>query len=97
MLSFMENADNKTALETLLLAVSLCDSQADFARRIGRSTQAVWTWVNRDKKVPVEACPFVENAFKDPRITCERLRPDYRGFEILRESSVRTGSHREVA
>lgn len=83
----MENVDQPTALETLLLAVTLCGSQAEFARRIGRSTQAVWTWVNREKQAPVEACPFIEDAFKDPRITCERLRPDYKGFEILRESN----------
>lgn len=82
----MENAAQTLALETLKLAVSLCDSQADFARRIGSSTQAVWQWINRDKRAPVEACPFIEDALKDERITCEKLRPDYRGFEILRDS-----------
>lgn len=81
----MENAAQNLALDTLKLAVTLCGTQAEFARRIGCSTQAVWQWINRDKRAPVDACPFIEAAVKDERVTCERLRPDYRGFEIIRD------------
>lgn len=93
----MDNADTQTPLETLLLAVELCDhSQAEFARRIKRSTQVVWAWINRDKQASVEACPFIEAAVKDPRVTCELLRPDYKGWEILRDSPQHSESQAEV-
>lgn len=74
-----------TPKETLVLAVSLCQSKADFARRVGCSQQVVRNWLTRDKRISVEACPFIVNAVKDPRVTLERLRPDYRGWDILRQ------------
>jgi DNA-binding transcriptional regulator YdaS (Cro superfamily) len=84
----MDTKPTTLAFDTLMLAVSMCGSQAEFARRIGSNPQAVWQWINRDKRASVEACPFIERALKDERITCENLRPDYRGFEILRESRI---------
>jgi len=86
MLTLMDKADPLSPLEVLQLAVDICGSQAEFARRIERTTQAVWTWMNREKQPPVEACPFIEDAMKDVRIICETLRPDYKGWEILRQS-----------
>ncbi|WP_429437641.1 transcriptional regulator [Paraburkholderia sp. GAS33] len=77
------------SLETLLLAVHLCNnSQAELARRINRSKQDIWNWLNRDKRAPVDACPFIEAACGDPRVTCELLRPDYEGWALLRASAL---------
>lgn len=71
-------------LETLQLAVDICATQAELARRINRSPQDVWNWLNRDHQAPVDACPFIENACADPRVICETLRPDYAGWALLR-------------
>lgn len=75
-----------TALSTLCRAVELCDNnQALLARRCKRKPQEIWNWINRDKKAPVDACPFIEAACDfNPEVTCEKLRPDYEGWEILR-------------
>lgn len=75
------NAD--LPLQTLLLAISLCATKAEFARRIKRSPQEVWNWVNRDKRAPVDACPFIVAACTHPDITLERLRPDYEGWALI--------------
>lgn len=76
------NAD--LALQTLLRAVDLCVTKAELARRIKRSPQEVWNWVNRDKRAPVDACPFIVAACDHPDVTLERLRPDYEGWALLR-------------
>jgi DNA-binding transcriptional regulator YdaS (Cro superfamily) len=73
-----------TPKETLLLAVDLCQTKAELARRINRKPQEINNWLNRGDKVPVEACPFIANACADPRVTCEALRPDYEGWAVLR-------------
>lgn len=72
------------SLRALQLAVEKFDSQAEFARRIKRRPQEVWNWLNRDHQAPIDACPFIEAACSDDRITCETLRPDYEGWAILR-------------
>lgn len=77
-----------TALEALTLAVELCDTQAKLARRIGRKPQEVWNWLNRDHQAPIDACPFIEAACADPRVTCETLRPDYDGWALIRAGAV---------
>jgi DNA-binding transcriptional regulator YdaS (Cro superfamily) len=76
-----------TALATLQLAVELCTSQAELARRIGRKPQEVWNWLNRDSQAPIDACAFIEAACSDPRVTCESLRPDYDGWVLLRRGT----------
>lgn len=87
--SRMNTFPQLSPFETLCLAVSLCDSQADFARRVGVSPQAVSNWIKRDRRTPVEACPFVERAVADPRVVCETLRPDYQGWAVLRRRLLR--------
>ncbi|WP_264856596.1 transcriptional regulator [Burkholderia cenocepacia] len=80
------------ALETLLLAVELCgNTQAELARRIGRKPQEVWNWLKRDGQAPIDACPFIEAACADPRVTCETLRPDYDGWAIVRAGGSTPG------
>jgi DNA-binding transcriptional regulator YdaS (Cro superfamily) len=76
---------NNHALQTLLFAIGRFDSQAEFARQVKRRPQEVWNWINRDKKAPVEACPFIEAACNHPRVTCEKLRPDYEGWKLMRK------------
>ncbi|QWC87524.1 helix-turn-helix domain-containing protein [Cupriavidus metallidurans] len=71
------------ALQTLELAVSLCKTKAEFARRIRRSPQEVWNWVHRDRRAPVDACPFIVAACKHPEVTLEGLRPDYQGWALV--------------
>lgn len=75
--------------ETLSLAVDLCDSQADFARRVGVSPQVVRNWIKRDRRAPIESCPFIERAVGDARVVCETLRPDYQGWAVLRQRLLR--------
>lgn len=76
------------ALETLQLAVDLCTTQAELARRINRRPQEVWNWLNRDRQAPIDACPFIESVCADQRITCETLRPDYDGWALIRAGGV---------
>lgn len=87
--SRMSTPSQLSPFETLCLAVSLCDSQADFARRVGVSPQAASNWIKRDRRAPIEACPFVERAVDDPRVVCETLRPDYQGWVVLRQLMLR--------
>ena len=75
-------------LEALQLAVELCGSQSAFAKRMGVNFQVVWNWLNRDKRAPIEVCPFIEDAIKDPRVVCETLRPEYKGWSILRRPRI---------
>lgn len=86
----MNSTTHEPTVDTLVLAISLCESQAELARRIKRSPQEVWNWLNRDKQVPVDACPFIESAVGDPRVTCETLRPDYEGWALMRAASSET-------
>lgn len=72
-----------TELSTLELAVRLCGSQAELARRTESSSQEVWNWINRERKAPIEACPFIVAACRHPDVTLERLRPDYKGWDLL--------------
>ncbi|WP_202118534.1 transcriptional regulator [Burkholderia pseudomallei] len=85
----MNTSPQLSPFETLSLAVDLCDSQADFARRVGVSPQAVRNWIKRDRRVPIGACPFIERAVGDPRVICETLRPDYQGWAVLRQQLLR--------
>lgn len=80
------------AFETLQLAVDLCVTQAELARRINRRPQEVWNWLNRDRQAPIDACPFIESVCADPRITCEMLRPDYDGWALIRAGGVLVGA-----
>ncbi|WP_084663705.1 transcriptional regulator [Pandoraea faecigallinarum] len=76
--------ETKTPLQVLELAVSHFASQAAFARAIGRRPQEVWNWLKRDKRAPIDACPFIEKACADHIVTCESLRPDYAGWAVAR-------------
>ncbi|WP_232239021.1 transcriptional regulator [Burkholderia oklahomensis] len=85
----MNTSSQLSPFETLSLAVDLCGSQADFARRVGVSPQAVRNWIKRDRRASIEACPFIERAVGDSRVICETLRPDYQGWAVLRQRLLR--------
>ncbi|MGT2427899.1 transcriptional regulator [Cupriavidus basilensis] len=77
-----------TSLQTLLLAISLSATKAEFARKIERRPQEVWNWVNRDKRAPVDACPFIVAVCRHPEVTLDLLRPDYKGWALLASASL---------
>lgn len=77
------DANLDTSLEALNLALSLFKTKAEFARTIQRSPQEVWNWVHRDRRAPVDACPFIVAACKHPGVTLETLRPDYQGWALV--------------
>lgn len=63
-------------------AISIMQGTTNLAKALGVGPNVVSNW--RKRGVPIEQCPFVEYVVGDARVTCEALRPDYRGWQILR-------------
>jgi DNA-binding transcriptional regulator YdaS (Cro superfamily) len=66
------------AISALARAVRICGSQSELARRIRVKQQNVWSWLNKSKRVPAEACKAIEDA-TGGQVTCHELRPDVFG------------------
>ncbi|WP_244827654.1 YdaS family helix-turn-helix protein [Caballeronia sp. TF1N1] len=80
----MKSSDYKgPAFDGLMLAVSLCGTQTELARRLGKRPPLVWQWLHRDGGVPIEYVARVVHAVNDPRITPFTLRPDYPYWRLL--------------
>ncbi|SPB18538.1 hypothetical protein NOV72_05738 [Caballeronia novacaledonica] len=71
------------AFDGLMLAVSICDTQKELARRLDKNPSLVWRWLHRQGAVPVEYVPRVVQAVRDPRVTPYTLRPDYPYWRLL--------------
>lgn len=63
-----------TPIDALKAAVGMFESQAAFARAIGRSQPTVWEALKRGT-IPAEWCLAIERA-TDGKITRHQLRPD---------------------
>ncbi len=64
----------ESSREALRLAVSICKSQHNLAKRIGKKQGHIWAWLNKSK-IPSEMCAAVEKA-TDGKVTKKELRPD---------------------
>ena len=62
-------------MDHLRKAIEIAGGQSALARRIGRRQSHIWTWLNRDRKVPAEYCPSIERVTRGA-VRCEDLRPD---------------------
>lgn len=71
-----------TPLEALDLAIAVCGSRAELARRIGISEQRVYQWYARKGGVSLECAPFVVAACNG-EVSVLDLRPDYKEFFLL--------------
>lgn len=56
-------------------AAGLLGGQSALARAIGKRQSHIWTWINRDKRVPAEAVIPIERA-TEGQVTRHQLRPD---------------------
>lgn len=66
---------SQIALERAIQSVG---SQAELARRIGKTQAHIWNWLNRDKQVPAEAVIPIESA-TEGKVSRHDLRPDIFG------------------
>lgn len=62
-------------IEALCKAIDLTGGQSALARAIGKRQSHIWTWLNRDRRVPAEAVIPIERA-TDGQVTRHQLRPD---------------------
>lgn len=62
-------------MEALKRAIEICGSQAELAKRVGKTQGHVWQWLNRDRKVPAEMARRIEAA-TDGKVARHELRPD---------------------
>lgn len=62
-----------TEMEALKKAIGVAGGQKALATAIGKKQGHVWSWLNRDKKVPAEMVLSIEKQTGVPRHT---LRPD---------------------
>lgn len=63
------------AIEAFSKAISMVGSQTALANRIGKKQSHIWTWLNRDKRVPAESVLAVAEAVGF-EVTPHQLRPD---------------------
>jgi DNA-binding transcriptional regulator YdaS (Cro superfamily) len=80
----MKSSDFESpSIDGLKLAVSICGTQTELARRLGKKPMFVWQWLHRDGAVPIEYVARVVQAVDDPRVTPFTLRPDYPYWGLL--------------
>ncbi len=62
------------AMDAITRAIAACGGQqADLARRLVVSPQALSQWVQGTRTVPAARCPDIE---RETGVRCEELRPD---------------------
>lgn len=59
--------------KSLKKAISIAGSQTALAGMIGKKQSHIWTWLNRDKKVPPLVARQIESALNG-QVTAEELR-----------------------
>jgi DNA-binding transcriptional regulator YdaS (Cro superfamily) len=59
-------------------AISIAGSQVALGKLINSPQSTIWSWLNRDKKVPAERCLAIQKA-TNGKITAKELRPDIFG------------------
>lgn len=63
-------------MDALKLAIAICGSQSELARRLGVTQTHVWNWINRSHgKIPSEYAIPIETA-TEGAVTRHQLRPD---------------------
>ena len=79
------------SLEALNQAIAYFGgSQSTFSRAIGtNSMKVVNNWIRRNRRVPAEWCPSIEEA-TGGTVSCELLRPDVKWY-VLRTGSPAHG------
>lgn len=63
---------------SLRKAIEIAGSQAELARRIGKTQAHIWNWLHRDSRVPAEMVLAIEAATGNV-VTRHQLRPDIFG------------------
>lgn len=66
------------SIDALQKAIEVAGTQAKLASLIGKRQGHIGNWLNRDKKVPAEACLPIERA-TGGKVTRYDLRPDIFG------------------
>ena len=59
-------------------AIEIAGGQTKLAKLIGKNQSTVWTWLNRDKKVPPLAAILIDTAL-DSQVTKSQLCPEIFG------------------
>jgi len=92
------------AVKNIKRAIEIAGGQSALARLISEKRRRekrkgvrqshVWTWLNRDKKVPPEFCPDIESVTNGV-IRCEDLCPDV-DWSVLRGTGYQS-THQDAA
>ncbi len=75
--------------QNIKLAIDIIGSQAEFARRIGKSQPFVHSMLHNIKPIPPGLCRVIEDAV-DRKVTRYQLRPDIFGeaLDVQKKSKV---------